>query len=103
MYAGRGDGDTDLDRARLGVLRRLVREVLGRAEGVEADGVHGQLLDRFGGSIDFGGGSVDSIGGSIDSIGSSVSFGSSGSSVRFDSSVLFGSPWWSPASDLKRA
>jgi hypothetical protein len=34
-------GDTDLAGARPGVLDLLVGEVLGRAEGVQADGVHG--------------------------------------------------------------
>ncbi|BBC34302.1 hypothetical protein SGFS_055960 [Streptomyces graminofaciens] len=44
MYARRGDGDTDLAGARPGVLDLLIGEVLGRAEGVQADGVHGGLL-----------------------------------------------------------
>lgn len=43
VHARRGDGDTDLAGAGYGVVGRLVREVLGGAEGVEADGVHGGL------------------------------------------------------------
>lgn len=43
VYAGRGDGDADLAGAGYGVLGLFVAEVLGRSEGVEADGVHGGL------------------------------------------------------------
>lgn len=44
VHAGRRDGDADLAWSRYRVRRLLVREVLGRAEGVQADGVHGGLL-----------------------------------------------------------
>lgn len=42
--SGRFHGDTDLARARQRVRDLFVGEVLGRAEGVQADGVHGALL-----------------------------------------------------------
>ncbi|GGW56186.1 hypothetical protein GCM10010350_45690 [Streptomyces galilaeus] len=41
MHTGRPDGDTDLARRRAGVLDLLPGEVLGRAEDVQAYGVHG--------------------------------------------------------------
>ena len=44
MDAGRGDGDPHLAGAGDGVFGPLVAKVLGGAEGVEADGVHGGLL-----------------------------------------------------------
>ena len=47
----RGDGDTHLARRRPGVLDLLVREVLGGAEGVEADGVHEVSLGVTSGSV----------------------------------------------------
>lgn len=43
VYAGGADGDPDLAGPGDGVLDALVGEVLGGAEGVEADGVHGGL------------------------------------------------------------
>lgn len=45
---GRGDGHPDLPRAGFGVLCPLVDEVLGGAEGVQANGVHDGLLSRDG-------------------------------------------------------
>jgi hypothetical protein len=41
---GGGDPDADLAGAGVGVVDLLVDQVLGRAEGVQADGVHGGLL-----------------------------------------------------------
>ncbi|GAA3229317.1 hypothetical protein GCM10020256_42210 [Streptomyces thermocoprophilus] len=41
--AGGGDLDADLAGARPGVLDLFVGEVVGRAEGVRADGAHGCL------------------------------------------------------------
>lgn len=41
MDTGGGDGDPYLAGAGYGVVGRLVRQVLGGAEGVQADGVHG--------------------------------------------------------------
>ncbi|GAA2048496.1 hypothetical protein GCM10009757_18390 [Streptomyces cheonanensis] len=51
MDAGGGDGDPDLAGAGLGVGDLLVTEVLGRAVGVELDGVHGGEVVLPGGPV----------------------------------------------------
>jgi len=46
MQPGRGDGDPHLAGAGHGVVDLLVAQVLGRAEGVQADGAHGPFKLR---------------------------------------------------------